>query len=172
MLSQTDFLKCYESAKEGDPESERVIYEGYVGFAYRLAKRYCPNDDDAADVAQEAMITAFEKIENYNPTKGNFKSWLAKITVNKALRWNSKVRLFIPLEEWTHLEQVLRNEHDSIEKAEEIIKTLSEEQRKLYDLFFELGLSHAEISEVLKITVANSRVKVFRLLKDLKERFK
>lgn len=172
MLSQSDFLKHFEYARGGDPESERAIYEGYVGFAYNLAKRYCPNEDDAADVAQEAMITAFEKLANYHPSKGNFKSWLAKITVNKALRWNSKVKLHMPLEEWAQLEQVLHNEHDAAAQAEEVIETLSKEQRKLYELFFELGLSHAEISEVLRITVANSRVKVFRLVKDLKERFK
>lgn len=171
MLSQSDFLRHLSKALDGNPESEKAIYQGYVGFAFNLAKKYCSCDDDAADVAQEAMITAFEKLSNYNPSKGDFKSYLAKITVHKALRWNSKTKFKIPLEEYVQLERSINDEHVAVSQIGDIIDSLNTEQRNLYELYFQSGFSHAEISEVLKITVANSRIKLFRFVKDLKEKY-
>lgn len=165
-----EFLHHLGRALLGETESERFLYEQYVGFVFHLAKRYCPNEDDAADVAQETMITAFDKLANFDPNKGTFKSWIAKIAIHKALRWNAGVKLHLPIEEWAGMEKALQESDGVSEKAREVVAAFSPEQRKLYELFFELGLAHEEIAELLSITVANSRVRVFRLVKELKKK--
>jgi DNA-directed RNA polymerase specialized sigma24 family protein len=73
MLTQEQFEKYLIGALNRDVDSERAIYEGSVDYVYNIVLKYVSDRDDAADVAQETMIQAFEKLKNYNPSKGKFK---------------------------------------------------------------------------------------------------
>ena len=66
MSNQLEILEVLECAKNGDARCQRIIYEVITPFIYHLILKYVPNEDDAADLAQETMITAFEKLKNYN----------------------------------------------------------------------------------------------------------
>ena len=115
MSNQLEILEVLECAKNGDARCQRIIYEVITPFIYHLILKYVPNEDDAADLAQETMITAFEKLKNYNSDKGSFKSWTAKIAINKALKWkNSRMSLVSP-EEFEKLMRILTNEQNSLE---------------------------------------------------------
>lgn len=171
MLTQDQFSKHLEGALRRDASSERAIYEGYVGLSYHLARRYGFDDDDAADVAQESMIIAFEKLKNYDPQKGNFKSWLSKITINEALRMKKKAKVTVSMEALDLLEQTLKQADGRRFGPEVVLPLLNEEHKELYTLYFEYGMSHQEVAEQLNISLANSRVRVHRLVKQLKSLF-
>lgn len=171
MLTQDQFLKLLPGALKRDVQSERTIYESHVGFAYHLARRYGFSDDDAADVAQEALIIAFEKLKNYDATKGNFKSWLAKITINEALKMKKKARDMVSIEDLAMLEQTLKQTDVRNFNLEEVLPLLNAEQQELYTLYFEYGMTHKEVADNLDISLANSRVRVHRLVRQLKTLF-
>ena len=171
MLTQDQFLQHLPGALRRDTKSERAIYEGYVGFSYQLARRYGFDDDDAADVAQESLIIAFEKLKNYDPQKGNFKSWLAKITINEALRMKRKGKDTVSMEALGLLEQSLKQPDAYRFGRDEVLPLLPPEQKELFSLYFEYGLSHQEVADELDISLANSRVRVHRLVKQLKTLF-
>lgn len=171
MLTQDQFLKQFEGALRRDAACERAIYEGYVGFSYQLARRYGFDDDDAADVAQEALIIAFEKLKNYDPQKGNFKSWLAKITINQALKMKKKAQHTVSMEALGLLEQTLRQPDARRFGRDEVLPLLPPEQVELFTLYFEYGMTHQEVADELDISLANSRVRVHRLVKQLKTLF-
>jgi RNA polymerase sigma factor (sigma-70 family) len=171
MLTQDQFLLQLPGALRREAACERVIYEGYVGYAYQLARKYGFDDDDAADVAQEAMIIAYEKLKNYNPEKGNFKSWLAKITINEALRMKKKAKDTVSMESLGLFEQTLKQTDTRRFGPEEVLPRLNPELHDLYTLYFEYGMSHQEVADNLNISLANSRVRVHRLVKQLKTLF-
>lgn len=171
MLSQDQFLQCLPGALRGDKRCERLIYEGYVGFAYNLARKYGFTDDDAADVAQEALIVAFEKLKKYQADKGNFKSWLAKITINLALKMKRKNANQSAMEDLSQLEDLLPQMDARLFQLEDVLPRLNGEQRELFTLYFEYGMNHQEVAENLQISNANSRVRIHRLVKQLKTLF-
>lgn len=171
MLSQDQFLQQLQGALRGDKRCERLIYEGYVGFAYHLARKYGFTDDDAADVAQEALIIAFEKLKKYQPDKGTFKSWLAKITINVALKMKKKLSVHTAVEDLQQLEELVPQIDARVYHLHDVLPRLNAEQRELYTLYFEYGMNHQEVADSLSISTANSRVRIYRLVKQLKTLF-
>ncbi len=150
------------------PTSERLVYEGYVQFAYNLTVRYGFSFDDAADVTQDAMIKAFEKIRLYDPDRGTFKAWLARITIHEALRAKKKVMIDASRESLEKIEKHIIQSEIGDEFTDHIMQHLDETQKELYTLYFEYGMSHKEVAENLDISLANSRVKIHRLVKRIK----
>jgi len=171
MLSQDQFLQCLPGALRGDKRCERLIYEGYVGFAYNLVRKYGFTDDDAADVAQEALIIAFDKLKKYQADKGTFKSWLAKITINEALRAKKKQQNQTAMEDLEQLEDVLPQVDARLFHLQDVLPRLNGEQRELFTLYFEYGMNHQEVADSLNISNANSRIRIHRLVKQLKTLF-
>jgi len=68
---------------------------------YRISLRVIHDECSAEDATQDAMILAFRNIKSFRG--GNFKSWLARVTVNASydeLR-RGKRHLSLPLEQFT-----------------------------------------------------------------------
>ena len=57
-----------------------MLVLNYQDMLYRIALRIVHDENLAADAVQEAMIHAFRHIKSFRG--GNFKSWLARVTVN------------------------------------------------------------------------------------------
>src|SRR4051794_211558 len=56
----------------------------YWSRTHRFAAMVTRNDQDAADVAQEAMERVIRKADRYSAAKGTFEAWLWRIVVNTA----------------------------------------------------------------------------------------
>lgn len=75
----------------GDRESFRVLVEKYQRFAIGLAFGMVNNEDSANEIAQDAMVKAFENLSKLqDPTK--FHSWLFGIIKNTSLIYLKKRR--------------------------------------------------------------------------------
>src|SRR2546427_6729856 len=67
-------------AREGDREAFTELVMHYQVPLYNMALRMVGSRDDAADIAQEAFLRAWEKLRTL---KGNpFKPWIFQIAVN------------------------------------------------------------------------------------------
>jgi RNA polymerase sigma-70 factor (ECF subfamily) len=69
-----------KSAQHGDMDSFNELVLSYQDMLYRIALRIVHDECIAEDALQEAMIHAFRHIRSFRG--GNFKSWLARVTVN------------------------------------------------------------------------------------------
>ena len=67
-------------ARRGDREAFTQLVMQYQVPLYNMALRMVGTPDDAADVAQEAFLRAWEKIRTLR--KAPFKPWLFQIAVN------------------------------------------------------------------------------------------
>ena len=78
-----------ENVLNGNTEAYRFLVERYQRQIFNLMYRYSRNDEDAADLTQEAFVKAFMKLKQYR--SGNrFFSWLYSLAVNLARDWCRK----------------------------------------------------------------------------------
>ncbi|MBZ0295486.1 MAG: sigma-70 family RNA polymerase sigma factor [Anaerolineae bacterium] len=69
-----------QRARRGDVQSFNELVLIYQDQLYSLAYRIMGDSASAADAAQDALITAFKRLNTYRG--GNFRSWLIRITTN------------------------------------------------------------------------------------------
>jgi RNA polymerase sigma factor (sigma-70 family) len=151
------------------------IIEQHRGILFKVARTYCPNDDDRQDLIQEIMIQIWRSLDRYDDTY-KLSTWLYRISLNVAIslyRKNSvRVRTYAPLTEQTV--QISANDPSDNERQlkqlERFISELKEIDKALMLLYLE-GKSHAEIADVLGITVSNVGTKIGRIKLQLRKRF-
>ncbi len=69
-----------QAAKRGDVDSFNRIVLAYQDTAYTVAYRIMGEPDAAADAAQEAFISAYQKLHQFRGE--HFKPWLMRIVTN------------------------------------------------------------------------------------------
>ena len=76
-------LELVRRAKAGDMKAFSELVLRHQKALVRLALRYMKDVDRAEDVAQEAFIKAFQKLDTFEE-RSAFKSWLFRIAINTA----------------------------------------------------------------------------------------
>ncbi len=151
------------------------IIEQHKGILYKVARAYCPNEDDRQDLIQEMMIQVWQSMPRYN-NQFKISTWLYRISLNIAISFNRKN--IARANKYT-----IFNEQTTLITAEE--KTADERQLHLLDQFIselkelDKGLmllyledkSHAEIAEILGMSISNVGTKIGRIKDKLKTRF-
>ncbi|MEM9017684.1 MAG: sigma-70 family RNA polymerase sigma factor [Verrucomicrobiota bacterium] len=82
-------------AARGDESAFRLLVERFESRVVRLAFRISDDFHAAEDIAQESFVRAYQSLHSFDPDKGNFSSWLFRITKNTALNHRRK-RIPIP----------------------------------------------------------------------------
>jgi RNA polymerase sigma-70 factor (ECF subfamily) len=78
--SSNDDRDLVDRARRGDREAFTQLIVQYQVSLYNMALRMVGRPDDAADIAQEAFLRAWEKIRTLRDAP--FKSWLFQIAAN------------------------------------------------------------------------------------------
>ncbi len=71
-------------AREGDVDAFEEIYRQHAGRVYGLCRRLAGDPARAEELAQEAFLRAWTKLESYRPGT-RFVAWLSKVAINVAL---------------------------------------------------------------------------------------
>jgi RNA polymerase sigma-70 factor (ECF subfamily) len=143
--------------------------ERVYGVIYHLAA----NREDAADLAQDTFIKAFQSIHRFQG-QSSFFTWLYRIAVNSTLTHLRKAKLrtffsFEKIHEEDKAAEVINQLTDKTgadralfvkelqEKLNEAMLKLSIKHRTVVTLFEIDGLSHEEIAEVMDCSVGTVR---------------
>jgi RNA polymerase sigma-70 factor (ECF subfamily) len=134
------------------------------------------NREDAADLAQDAFIKAFQSIRSFSG-QASFFTWLYRIAVNGTLTHlrHNRNRTFFSLEKMqedgTTTEMIARLTdaqgadretflRELQEKLNEALQKLSIKHRTVITLFEIDGLSHEEIASIVGCSVGTVRSRV------------
>jgi RNA polymerase sigma-70 factor (ECF subfamily) len=116
--------------------------------------------DEAADVLQEAFISAFNNLSTYRGT-ASFGAWLKRIVVNKSINHIRNKRMnLVPLEEMEPVSEPEVNDEDlylDIERIKSSIELLPDGYRVVFSLYLLEGYDHKEIGEILGISESTSK---------------
>jgi len=175
--ADTGELELVRRAQGGDVAAFGDLVERHRRSVFRAALAAVASPTEAEDVAQEAFITAFQKLGTFRG-EASFKTWLLAIAWRKALdRRKSAVRWIQRLasprdagdEAWNQMEE-LPGAHRSQEEAliggelrRELRALIAALPRKLRDALMLAGAgeySYDEIASMLQIPVGTLKWRV------------
>jgi RNA polymerase sigma-70 factor (ECF subfamily) len=162
----------------GEIELYHELIRPYERGVYVMALSYMKNEADAEDVAQEAFIRAFRRLESFR-AESKFSTWLISITINEArtrLRRQALVRMEpldqLPNEDKSISPVLLRDWREIPSEAvqrEEVrnqIQLAVEQLPNIYRQVFLLRdveeLTISETAEALNISIPSVKVRLHR----------
>jgi RNA polymerase sigma-70 factor, ECF subfamily len=92
-----DDRELVESARKGDRDAFKTLFERYHRRAYALAFGVLRHQDDALDVVQDAFIKAHKYLDKFEGNS-SFYTWLYRIVMNLAIDHLRKHRRAKPVE--------------------------------------------------------------------------
>ena len=143
------------------PAAQKKLYDLYAPAAYGVIKRYMYNNEFAAqEVLNDSFYKILTKLDQYS-FQGVFEGWIRRIVVNTVtdhLRKNIK-------DTQSHKEVQEEDafiNSESVEKISHkellnIIQTIPDAQRTVFNLYVFENYSHKEIAALLSLTESNSR---------------
>lgn len=172
MEAGVDDAYLVRRAQEGYLDAYAELVDRYSGLAYRVALRVVGNHHDAEDVAQEALVGAWQQLPNFR-AQSTFSTWLYRIVTHRAL---NRVQRQHPSNSLDVIGDVadacagpaVRLERDLMKDAiTDAIQALPPAQRITVVLHHLEGLSYAEVAAVTDSSVAAVRSHLFRARRTL-----
>ncbi|MEN7973736.1 MAG: RNA polymerase sigma factor [Verrucomicrobiota bacterium] len=140
---------------------------------FGLAVSMTRNREDAADMAQEAFIRAYNKLEQYNPAY-SFRSWILRICANLTKNmFRSRTRRRNMEEQHMVQTEIEQSAVDpDFQELEEALVRLPPKLEAPLRLKYMEGLSYDEVAKVLGVGVSAAKMRVLRAKKLLVEYLK
>ena len=161
-----DIAKEVKKAKRGSKSSFEKLMIEYKLLMYRVAKTILSNDEDCADVIQEAIIKAYEKIDTLREPM-YFKSWLCKIVINECYQLLRQKKNVVHMEEW--LETPIKETGYEKVEVEQMLEKLPEEQSRLLKLFHIEGISILELAHIYEVPENTIKTRLRRSREKMRE---
>lgn len=161
--------------KQEQQQFFQEIIEQHKGILFKVARVYCRNENDRQDLIQEMMIQIWQSIHKYND-QFKLSTWLYRISLNVAISLYRKSttranRFTLLNEQMTEIPTEDKAETgQQLNLLEQFISELKEIDKALMILYLE-DKSHAEIAEILGMSISNVGTKVGRIKEKLKTRF-
>jgi len=161
----------------GDREAFGALVVRYQEPVRRVTRAVTGNAEDADDAAQDAFLSALDRLETYDPSRP-FGPWLMRIASNAGIDLVRRraVRVAQPLE--TAVASAGRSPAADAEAAEiraafaAALAELTPRQRAALTLFDVEGYAHAEIARMLRVPEGTVRSDVFHARRTLRERLR
>lgn len=165
-----DESKVLGSLKSGDEKSFIEIVDQYKKRVISLCYSYTKDFQEAEDLSQEVFISFYNSIGNFRGDC-SISTYIYKITVSKGLDYKRKksIKGFL-----TGLLNFGRDEFNDIDERNYIrdcILSLPEELKTPIVMYYYVGLSQKEISEVLNVPVKTVEGRIYRARQKLKVEF-
>lgn len=170
LLDETQGL--IQRCLQGDEAAYVALYQKHAALIYRLAYGLLQHREDAEEVLQDSFEYAFRRLDNFDPQKSAFTTWLYRIAVSRCR--NKRRRKWLPTISLGQLpaQDVPDNENpapdhlfhlDERQKAVwQALGQLSPKLRETAILRYYYGLQYAEIGEILDVPTktAESRMRL------------
>lgn len=161
--------------KQKQQQFFQEIIEQHKGILFKVSRVYCPNENDRQDLIQEMMIQIWQSVHKYYD-QYKISTWLYRISLNVAISFyrksTTRANRFAVLNE--QLSEIPTEDEAETEQQlnllEQFISELKEIDKALMILYLE-DKSHAEIAEILGMSVSNVGTKIGRIKEKLKIRF-
>ena len=172
MLSLSVSKEIIEGCRRNERSSQEALYKLCYSEFMKICLRYTETYDDAANVLHDAFIKILTKMNAVKNTSDAV-GWMKRIVVNTCI---DHIRLKKNLNQVSMEGLELPNEpvedHFVVDENTllAMIRSLPQSQAAVFNLFVMENHSHNQISEMLNITVANSKWHLFDARKILKEK--
>lgn len=155
-----------------DRRSQGALYKRFYRYALSVALPYCAHHEEAREVVNDAFLKVFIGIGRYDPAYA-FATWLRTIIVRTAInRYKSRKNELVFCDLTEGLDIPMEDEFLSKMAVDDLlilIQKLPPAYRMALNLFALEGFSHAEIAEMLGISVGASKSNLSKAKAKLKQ---
>lgn len=157
-------------AKKGDIDAFCILYDNYKRKLFNYAYYKLGNKEDAEDIVQDCMLTAFEQLHKLKNPKA-FSSWLYTILYHgcmSIIKEQIKQRNNSDIEDYKNT--LSYDNTDNIERVElkQALNILSEDDKNIVLLSVVVGLNSKDIAKITGFTAVNVRQRLSRSLSKMK----
>lgn len=148
--------KIIKAVRDGDTDSYALLVNRYQTGLIIHCENMVKNREEAEDIAQDAFITAYNKIDTFDPDQARFSTWLYKIATNKCIDMLRKTKKTIELDAEKLAEQTMPV---SLEEDEKLaIKNAIEQLEppkfgEIIRSYYWQGMSYDELAKEYDTTV-------------------
>jgi len=177
MKSISGNLNLITECINGNRSAHRQLYDMYKVKMYTLCLRYMSNKHDAEDMLQEGWSKVFRQLATFDSSKGTFYGWIRKIFVNTNLEYLRKKRLKFDDFSEQSFNANIAYEMDvfgqmSMQEMVNILQSLPNGYRSVFNLYVIEGYTHKEIGEMLNISPNTSKTQLMKAKKIMQEKVK
>ena len=165
--------KLIKQCADNDRKAQEEIYQLFSGKLFSICLKYSKNKQEAQDNFQDGFVTIFEKIGQFK-FNGSFEGWMKRVMINTVLlKYRNKTVLNIVTEDIPD-EVIVDIDDDeiSLDFLLNLIQSLPDRYRMVFNLYVLDGHSHKEISKMLQIAEGTSKSNLSRARATLQERIK
>lgn len=172
-------------AQQGDQDAFAALVEQNQGKIYNLALRMTGNPQDAADITQEAFLSAWRALPAFQGGS-SFSTWLYRMAHNAAIDHlrkekrkqehmpstpleQSEGESSIPLPDYRYSPEPSLERKELRQSIEAGLGTLSQEHRAVLVLREMEGLSYREIAQALELEEGTVKSRIARARIELRQ---
>jgi len=158
-----------------EPAAFATLLAQHHGLLHRVARLYCPREDDRQDLLQEIRVQVWQSFPRYDG-RAALTTWLYRVALNTAISFHRKTAArrarTVALTEATLSlpEPPASDQEAQVQQLLQFISELGELDKALMLLYLE-ATPHADIADILGLSVSNVATKVGRIKEKLKHRF-
>jgi RNA polymerase sigma-70 factor (ECF subfamily) len=162
-------------ALAGSQDACQALVARYASAVVNLAARMVHDSALAEDLAQEAFVRAFTRLETFDPGR-KFSSWLFQVAHNVTVDYLRRKRLnTVPIEEASTaghaalMSSAAASSPAAYAEQEQLARAIAQglarirpEYREALTLHYQQGLTHAEVGEIMDAPVGTVKTYLHR----------
>lgn len=146
------------------------MYECCIRYVFTIVRRYVTNESDHEDVIQEIFARLYLSIDTFDESKGEFKFWLRRLTINLCIqhyRKRARSGIILPIDKVPEMQSDAREKMSLLSREELLLylKNMPEGYKQIFMLVIIDEFSHQEAGQILGITTETSRSQLHRAKK-------
>lgn len=160
----------------GDKTAVQDCLKTFGGLVWSLARRMCPNKEDAEDAVQEIFIDVWKNAQRFDAAQASETTFVAMIARRRLI---DRIRKMNRQPNVDSFEDILVEPSESTDKqiqlsveakeAAKAMKDLRPEQRQILHLSIIQGFSHQEIADALGMPLGTVKTHARRGLIQIRE---
>lgn len=164
-MMEVDF-KLISACKDDNRSAQYQLYTACYGHLLGICLRYMPSRDEAKEILNQGFYKVLKNINKYDDSY-SFKAWISRIMVNTIIdefrKRKSHINLlenFDVLVDHEPINMAVYNQADLMFEAEDLeqmLYRLPKTTRIVFSMYAIDAFKHAEIAEMLGISINTSK---------------
>lgn len=157
----------------GNAKAQKLLFDRFAPKMMGVCIRYVKDQEKANDVLQDSFIKVFHSLDTFKK-EGSLEGWVRRIVTNTALDHIRKNKKFLANVEIDEIHVSVVEKSKAVGRLEneslmEIINSLPDGYRIVFNMFAIEGYSHKEIADKLDITESTSKSQYARARQAIKK---
>jgi len=154
--------------------AQHQLYEKYAPKMLSVCRYYIRDEYQAEEIMLNGFFKVFTKLSTFK-NEGSFEGWIKRIMIRDSISFLRKKSKLVYVDDMNYFEEASEEPVETqiaIENIQNYINNLPESSKVIFNLYVIEGYKHAEIAELLNISVSTSKTQLFRARTALKKMLK